>query len=168
MDLRQTLKEKRAGRGQDGVGMRSKVLPANFSDPHGDARPVTFTVTLGEEAKNNVAASSPLLRAKAGIISSVSKSDAANHSSCTTGTRTKISEEERKRLAEYRCVAESILLPPYLTCGPVLQDDIDPAVQRDILMLMCKFDYIRALMAHVLSYVCACLLLSFSVSFSHA
>ena len=140
MDLRQTLKEKRAGRGQDGVGMRSKVLPANFSDPHGDARsPVTFTVTLGEEAKNDVAASSPLLRdprVKAGILSSVSKSDAANNSSCTTGTRTKISEEERKRLAEYRCVAESILLPPYLTCGPVLQDDIDPAVQRDIFILM--------------------------------
>ena len=149
MDLRQTLKEKRAGRGQDGVGMRSKILPANFS---GDARPVTFTVTLGEEAKNDVAASSPHLRdprVKAGIISSVSKCDAANNSSCTTGTRTKISEDERKRLAEYRCVAESIL-PPYLTCGPVLRYDIDPAVQRDILMLMCKFEYIRALMAHVL------------------
>jgi len=127
MDLRQTLKEKRAGRGQDGVGMRSKILPANFS---GDARPVTFTVTLGEETKNDVAASSPHLRdprVKAGIISSVSKSDAANNSSCTTGTRTKISEEERKRLAEYRCVAEFFLRPPYLPFGPVLQDGIDLA-----------------------------------------
>jgi hypothetical protein len=39
--------------------------------------------------------------------------------------RTKISEEERKKLAEYRCVAESFLLAPHLPCG---QDDIDLAV----------------------------------------
>jgi hypothetical protein len=36
--------------------------------------------------------------------------------------RTKISEEERKKLAEYRCVAESFHVPPYLPCA-VLQDD---------------------------------------------